>query len=94
MLSEDGPAIGVAFAKSDGPHSGSFEAKAQPSDATEEICDAQLHKLTSCLVGQRGMCNVLQLAHSGARYIDYLSQRRAQPLIVSLDLTCHAILDG
>jgi hypothetical protein len=35
VLGEDGSAVGVDFAEGDGSHSGSFEAKAESSDAAE-----------------------------------------------------------
>ena len=37
MLGEDAPAIGVDFAEGDGSHSGSFKAKAKPSNAGKKI---------------------------------------------------------
>jgi hypothetical protein len=35
VFGEDAPAIGVDFAEGDGSHSGSFKAKAEPSNTTE-----------------------------------------------------------
>ena len=42
MPGEDAAAVGIDFAEGDGTHSGSFEAKAKPSNAAEKIEDIHL----------------------------------------------------
>jgi len=39
VFGEDAAAVGVDFAEGDGAHSGSFEAKAEPSYAAEQVKD-------------------------------------------------------